>query len=79
MPFRFYDVRTDEMRDLTQHDLDEYQAVYEAYARIRVFFNEEHIRLQGKIAEIDARRSTEAEPPKQISDGDGWLPDEIVR
>lgn len=57
---RIYDVHTDEYRDATQVDLDQMQAVVNAYWRLRASIAQDHEQLQRELREIKSRAGVPA-------------------
>lgn len=52
---RIYDVNTDAYRDATQADIDQLQAVANAYGRLRNRINEDHAVLQNELKAIRSK------------------------
>ena len=52
---RIYDVHTDAYRDATQVDLDQLQAVSQAYGRLRDRIAEDHAQLQVELKTIRSK------------------------
>lgn len=55
MALRIYDISIDAYRDVTQLDLDEYQAVANAYGLIQQAIQTHHAQLRVEIAKIRSR------------------------
>lgn len=55
MGLRMYDVSIDDYRDVTQVDIDKYQAVANAYGRLRIAVDTIHAELQAESVKIASR------------------------
>lgn len=82
MAVRFYDIRSDETRDVTQQDVDEMQAVVSAYGRLRQAVAQVHEELRAALDEVKQRHqlnptihnAMDTEVTQNAEDQDGGAP-----